>query len=188
MSGFLLITLLVLLAAAAAALYIYFRRQKRNELIALLTDGVDVLAHWTYTPAEWRKAVEEEFTWASGKDNAGGVYVSPTAIYIRTDSHDHLIDLADKGKVVTHASYSGTDDVPLKLRVRWKVVTYDQYGSEHIKYHKEDYRIPIPPGAKEAATKVADFFSRQLENNLEAYTALVGDDEPISLFGNDDLL
>jgi hypothetical protein len=185
MSGFLLITLLVLLAAAAAALYIYFRRQKRNELVALLTDGVDVLAHWTYTPAEWRKAVEEEFTWASGKDNAGEVYVSPTAIFIRTDSHDHLIDLADKGKVVTHASYRGTDDSSLKLRVRWKVITTNRSGAEHVEYHKEDYRIPVPPGAKEAAQRVADFFTAQLENDLDAYTALVGEDEPISLFGKD---
>jgi len=32
---------------------------------------------------------------------------------------------------------------------------------------------------------VADFFTKQLEDNLEAYTAVVSDDESISLFGHD---
>lgn len=185
MSEFLLITGVALLGAAVVGWYVYFRRQKRKALIALLTEGVGLLAHWTYSSAEWRRAVAEEFTWASSKDNAGQVYISPTAIYIKTDSRDHLIDLADKGKVVTHASYRGTDDSPLKLRVRWKVVTYDQNGSKEVKYHKEDYRIPVPPGAKEAAQQVAEFFTTQLENNLDAYTAVVGNDESISLFGKD---
>lgn len=175
--------LILLLGAAVAGLYFYFRRQKQKALIALLTDGVDLVAHWTYTPAEWRKAVEEEFTWAPGKGETGELYFGQTAIYIRTDSRDHLINLA--GKVVTHASYRGTEDSPLKLRVRWKVVTRNRSGGEEVKYHKEDYRIPVPPGAKDAAQKVADFFTARLENNLDAYTALVGEDEPISLFGKD---
>ena len=181
----LLIAAVVLLVVAAAGLYIYFCRQRRRELIARLTDGVDLLAHWTYTPPEWRRAVEEEFTWASSKDNAGQVYISPTALYVKADCRDHLIDLANHGKVVTHASYRGTDDSPLKLRVRWKVVTRDRNGYEEVKYHKEDYRIPVPPAAKAAAQQVADFFTAQLENNLAAYTALVPEDEPISLFGKD---
>jgi hypothetical protein len=176
---------ILLLGAAVAGLYLYFRRQKRKAQIALITDGVDLLAHWTYTPAEWRKAVEEEFTWAPGKGESGELYFTRNAIYIRTDSRDHLIDLADQGKVVTHASYRGTVDSPLKLRVRWKVVTRNRSGGEEVKYHKEDYRVPVPPAAKAAAQQVANFFTTQLENNLDAYTALVGEDEPISLFGKD---
>ena len=186
MSEFLLITGVAVLGAAVVGWYVYFRRQKRKALIALLTEGVGLLAHWTYTAAEWRRAVAEEFTWASSKDIGARVYISPTMIYIKTDSRDHLIDLSEKGKVVTHASYRGADDSPLKLRVRWKVVTQDHDGrSEEVKYHKEDYRIPVPSGAKEAAQLVAEFFTAQLENNLDAYTAVVGEDEPISLFGKD---
>ena len=181
----LFIACVVLLGAAGAGLYVYFRRQKRKAQIALLVNGVDVLAHWTYTPAEWRKAVEEEFTWASNTDQAGEVFISPTALYVRGERRDHLINLADQGKVVTHASYRGAEDSPLKLRVRWKVVTRNRNGYEEVKYHKEDYRIPVPPGAKQAAQQVADFFTAQSENNLAAYTALVPEDEPISLFGKD---
>jgi len=178
-------SVVLVVVAAGASVYLYFRRQKRKSEISLLTDGVDLLAHWTYTPNEWRKAVEEEFTWASSKDDVGQVYVSPTALYVKADHRDHLIELAENDKVVTHASYRGAEDSPLKLRVRWRVVTYNPDGPDQIKYYKEDYRIPVPPSAKEAASKVADFFTRQLENNLDAYTTVIGDDESISLFGKD---
>lgn len=185
MSEFLLISSVVLLVAIVVGGYVYFRRRKRKARIALLTDGVDLLAQWAYTPAEWSKAVVEEFTWASSKDTGARVYISPTAVYVKAYNRDHLIDLAEKGKVVTHASYRGTDDSPLKLRVRWKVVTRDQDGRRQVKYYKEDYRIPVPPGAKKAAQQVAEFFTAQIEKNLDAYTELVGEDEPISLFGKD---
>lgn len=178
-----------LVVAAAGGLYFYFRRRRRKELIALLTDKVDLLAHWTYTPAEWQKAVEEEFTWASSKDYGGEVYISPLAVYVKADTRDHLIDLTEKGKVVTNASFTGTVGMPLKLRVRWRVRTYHETAgsdrTDQFKYFKEDYRIPVPLAAKEEARKVVDFFTTRLENNLEAYTAVVGDDEAISLFGKD---
>jgi hypothetical protein len=174
----------VVLGLACVGAYVYCRREKRKRRIALLTDGVDLLAHWTYSPVEWRRAVEEEFSWASSKDHVGQVYISPASVYVKAD-RDHLIDLSENGKVVTHASYRGEADSPLKLRVRWRIVTYNPDGPDQIKYYKEDYRIPVPPSAKEAARKVADFFTTQLENNLEAYTAVVSDDESISLFGKD---
>src|ERR1700730_8177709 len=117
------IILLALLVAAAVGVYLYVQRRKRGTMIAGMVSGANLLAHWTYTPAEWRRAVEEEFTWASNKDHAGEVFISPTALYVRAERRDRLIHLADKGKVVTHASYRGAEDSPLKLRVRWKVVT-----------------------------------------------------------------
>ena len=178
-----------LLGAAGAGLYFYCRRQRRKQLITLLIDKVDLLAHWTYTPAEWQKAVAEEFTWASGRDFGGEVYISPRAVYVKADTRDNLIDLTEKGKVVTNASFTGTEGMPLKLRVRWRVRTYRETGgsdrTDQFKYCKEDYRIPVPPTAKEEARKVVNFFTTQLENNLEAYTAVVGEDEAISLFGKD---
>ena len=74
---------------------------------------------------------------------------------------------------------------PLKLRLRWKVVRQDTDGRSEVKYYKEDLRIPVPLAHYEEAKRVADFFTARIENNLEAYTALVPDDEPISLFGKD---
>lgn len=185
-TGLHILIVLALLGAAVVGWRVYARRQKRKARIALLTEGVDLLAQWSYKPAEWRRAIEEEFSWASSKDYEGRVYISPTTVYVQSDHRDRLIELADQGKVVTHASYRGADESPLKLRVRWKVVTRSRNGlSEEVHYHKEDYRIPVPPGAKWPARKVAEFFTAQLDRNPEGYASLVGEDESISLFGND---
>jgi hypothetical protein len=43
----------------------------------------------------------------------------------------------------------------------------------------------VPIRNRDDAARVAAFFTAQLENNLAAYTAVVPDDEPISLFGKD---
>lgn len=61
----------------------------------------------------------------------------------------------------------------------------DPDRSAEVKYYKEDYRVPVPLRYREEAERVVDFFVTRLENNLEAYTAVVPDDEPISLFGKD---
>jgi hypothetical protein len=52
-------------------------------------------------------------------------------------------------------------------------------------YYKEDHRIPVPMREREAAMKVVDFFKTRLEKHLDWYTALLPDDDPISLFGKD---
>jgi hypothetical protein len=185
MSGSLLILLIALLVVALpGCCYLYFRRQRRQKISEILSD-TNLLAHWTYTPAEWEKAVADEFTWAKSKGAIGDVYISPTAIYVKSDSRDRLIFLSENGKVVTNASYRGTEGSPLKFRVRWKIVRRDQHGREEVKYFKEDYRIPVPLRLKDEAQQVVDFFTARLQSNLEAYTAVVPDDEPISLFGKD---
>lgn len=186
MSESVIIIIAILLASSGTVLYLYVQKSKRGKVISDLTSSMNILAKWTYTPVEWRKAVEEEFTWASNQDIAGQVFISPVAFCVRTNNRDHLVELADKGKVVTHASYRGTSDSPLKLRVRWREVTHDADSGREVNYYKEDYRIPVPSGAKDAARKVVDFFATQIENNQVAYANLVSDDEPISLFGRDD--
>jgi hypothetical protein len=186
MSNSLLISVLVLLIVAGVAAFLYARWRKRKARIAEMLSGEDLLAAWTYDPDEWRQAVEEEFTWVRNKDGGGHCYISPNAIYVKTDSQDRLIDLTGNGKVVTHASYRGADgSSPLKLRVRWKVVTERQGQPDEVKYYKEDYRIPVPIRNRDDAARVAAFFTDRLEKNLAAYTNLISDDEPISLFGDD---
>jgi hypothetical protein len=183
---FIFLLILVLLAVLVTGSFLYVGRRKRKARIAEMLSGDNLLAAWTYDPEEWRRAVEEEYTWIRNKDGVGHCYVSPSSIYIKNDSQDRLIDLNNDGKVVTHASYRGADgSSPLKLRVRWRVVTTDKNGNEQIKYFKEDYRIPVPIRNRDNAARVADFFTAKLENNLAAYTAVVPDDEPISLFGKD---
>jgi hypothetical protein len=176
---------LVLLAVGAAEYYLYARRRSRRERIARILSGSNILARWSYAPDEWRKAADEEFTWVRNKNSGGEVCISPTTIYIKSDTQDRLIDLSGDGKIVTHASYRGLDMGPLKFRVRWKVVRRDPDRSDEVKYYKEDYRVPVPITYREDAERVVAYFTARLENNLEAYAAVVPDDEPISLFGKD---
>lgn len=181
-----LIPVLILLALAAAGAFLFARRRKRQARVAELLAGDNLLAAWTYGPDEWRRAVEDEFTWVRNKAGSGQCYISPTEIYIKNDSQDRLIDLSSDGKVVTYAAYRGADSSsPLKLRVRWRVVRRYEDRPDEVKYFKEDYRIPVPIQYRDDAARVAAFFTAQLENNLDAYTNLVPDDEPISLFGKD---
>lgn len=180
------ILILVLLGVAILGSFLYARRRKRKARIAEMLSGDSLLAAWTYDADEWRRAVEEEFIWIRTKDGVGHCYISPSGIYVRNDSQDRLFDLSSGGKVVTHASYRGADgSSPLKLRVRWKVVKRYDDRPDETKYFKEDYRIPVPIRNRDDAARVAAFFTARLENNLAAYTAVVSDDEPISLFGKD---
>jgi len=185
MSGSLLIPFAALLAVAVLGFYLYLYRRKRRERISEILSGTNVLAHWIYTPVEWQRAVEEEFTWAKSKGDEGHVYISSTNIYVKSNSGDRFIELGGEGKVVTYAGYRGEEGSPLKLRVRWKIVRRYQDRGDEVKYYKEDYRIPVPLKHKEEAQRVAEFFTAKLEANLNAYTAVVPDDEPISLFGKD---
>ncbi len=185
MFGSLLILLVALLAVAVLGFYLYLKRRKRRERISEIVSGANLLADWVYTPVEWQRAVQEEFAWAKSKGYEGHVYISPTVIYVKSDSGDRLIELGTEGKVVTYAGYRGEEGSPLKLRVRWKIVKRYPDRADEVKYFKEDYRIPVPLKHKEGAQRVADFFTTKLEANLSAYTAVVSDDEPISLFGKD---
>lgn len=178
--------LILVLPAVVVAGFLYVRWRKRKATIAEMLSGDNLLAAWTYDPDEWRQAVEDEFPWVRSKSGVGQCYISPSAIYVKNDSQDRLIDLSNNGKVVTYASYRGADSSsPLKLRVRWRVVRQYSDRPDEVKYFKEDYRIPVPVRNRNDAARVADFFTTKLENNLAAYTAVVPDDEPISLFGKD---
>jgi hypothetical protein len=186
MSGILIISIVALLAMLGYVLYfVHSRKSARVEKISEILSRADLLAHWTYTPEEWRAAVEDEFTWVRHRDSVGHVYISPDAIYIKNDFEDSLIELGGSGRVVTHASYRGADGSPLKLRVRWKIVSSGDEGPDEVKYYKEDYRIPVPLRHREEATRVAEFFTARVENNLEAYADVMPDDEPLSIFGKD---
>lgn len=179
------LTSIMLLAVAAAGLYFWIKRRKRAMQIFELLHDPELLAQWTYDPADWQTAVNDEFTWASNRGLTGQCFISPSAVYLRSEHRDQLIDLAGGGRVVTHSSFLGTAGSPLKLRVRWKVVSRDNNGIERVKYHKEDIRIPVPRGAEPAATKVAEFFTMKVQADLTAYTNVLGDDDSISLFGDD---
>ena len=178
------IAIVVLLAVVGGLGFFYYRRRVRAKEIAAVLNDPNPLAVWTYTPEEWRRAVEDEFSWARSDGSSAQIRICETGIYLKTDSQSHLIELASGPKVVTFAGYRGTEGSPLRLRVRWKIVRRRRGGDE-VKYYKEDYRIPVPLREKDAAQKVVDFFTARLQNNLDAYTAVVPDDEPISLFGKD---
>jgi len=178
------IAIVVLLAVVGGLGFFYYRRRVRAKEIAAVLNDPNPLAVWTYTPEEWRRAVEDEFSWARSDGSSAQIRICETGIYLKTDSQSHLIEFASGPKVVTFAGYRGTEGSPLRLRVRWKIVRRRRGGDE-VKYYKEDYRIPVPLREKDAAQKVVDFFTARLQNNLDAYTAVVPDDEPISLFGKD---
>ena len=168
-------------------LYIRISKNDRRERISnTLSDlKLNLLAHWKYTPSEWKRAVEEEFTWVKNKEIAGQIYISPTTIYI-TNGHDNrIIVYKRKGEIVTHASYRGADSSPLKIRVRWKVITKQLSGGEVVNYFSEDYRIPVPCGCGEEAKRIVDYFTTSAEKNLGAILDVTPPDASISLFGRE---
>ena len=174
-----------LLAVLAGGGYLVYKRRKRNRAITEVLSGGNLIGSWSYSAAEWQQAVAEEFSWAKASDGGGEVFISPSAIYIRSASSDHLIEL-NGSKVVTHASYRGTEGAPLKIRVRWKIIESNADGvQQRTKYYKEDYRIPVPLRQRDVATKVAEWFSTRCEKNLEAYADVVDTDEALSIFGDD---
>src|SRR2546425_5465982 len=105
MFGSILIPFAALLAVAVLGFYLYIKRKKRGERISEILSSTNLLAHWVYTPVEWQRAVEEEFTWAKSKGDMGHVYISPTVIYVKSDTGDRLIELGTEGKVVTYALF-----------------------------------------------------------------------------------
>lgn len=166
MMGLFIIAFVGFVIAIGFGGYLYYRRRVRAKAIAGILDDPNSLARWTYTPDEWRTAVAGEFSWAKASGSSAQIFISRTGIYVKTDTQDHLIELANGFKVVTYASYRGEAGSPLKLRVRWKVVRRNPDGPDETKYYKEDYRIPVPLKHKQAAQNVADYFTAQLENNL----------------------
>lgn len=183
MSAIYLIIILLVLGGAVAAAFWFVRRGRQNRwLDEALTSPL--IASWTYTPSQWAKAVADEFSWGR-PDESAQIYFYLSLVYIQAESGKQFFPLERDDRVVTFAGYAAIEGSPLKLRVRWKVVSDDQEGNRQTKYYKEDYRIPVPLQEKAEALKVVEFFTTRLENNLTAYTAVVPDDEPISLFGKD---
>jgi len=180
-----LIVIGLVLTLIAAAGYWYFRRWRQASIAADILNDPNLVASWTYTPQEWQQAVTDEFDWAKAGGGSAQVRISQRGVYVWSDSDSRVYELETGTKVVTFAGYPGIEGSPLKLRVRWKVVTYDEHGNRQTKYHKQDHRIPVPLRVKDEAEKVVQFFQQRLENNLDAYTAVIPDDQPISLFGKD---
>jgi hypothetical protein len=185
MFGSFFIAAVVLLLVAIGGGYLYVRGRARERKIAELLSGMDLLARWTYTGDEWRKAVAEEFTWARHGEGSGTIFIWTRGIYVRSAGGDRIFDLSGGGRVVTYAAYRGAEGSLLKLRVRWRVV--EQYADrpDEVKYYKEDYRIPVPLEHREAAQRVVEYFTAQAQNNPDAYATVMPDDEPLSLFGKD---
>ena len=176
---------LLVLAAAAAGGYLYRVRRTRKEEIADILNDPNPLAFWTYTPQEWQQAVADEFSWGRADGGEAQIRICQSGFYVEHGSQRRVFELETGPKVVTFAGYLGMEGNPLKLRVRWRVVTYDRNGNKQTKYHKQDYRIPVPLREMESAQAVVNFFTTRLELNPAAYSELVPDDEPISLFAKD---
>jgi len=181
-----LVFLTVLFAFALGVLGIIslVKRWQRNRKVSEIVSCPNPLARWHYAPDEWPAAVAEEFTWVKHKDKPAQVFIAPTGIYITNGPDGNLIRLRGGGRFVTHASYRGTDISPLKLRVRWKVVRRYR-NAEHVEYHTEDYRIPVPRGRTEDANRIVQFFATQAEQNPDAVNSVTSPDSPISIFGKE---
>lgn len=185
MSQLYLIAMGIVLAIAAGAGYLYFRRWRRGQAVSAIFNDPNPLATWTYTPAEWQQAVIDEFSWGKSDGGPAQVRICLSGIYVGSGSTGRVLELETGDKLVTYAGYLGMEGNPLKLRVRWKTVTYDENGHQQTRYYKEDHRIPVPLREKESAFRVVEFFRSWRDNNPADYTAVLPDDEPISLFGND---
>src|SRR2546430_15516028 len=131
------IAIVVLLAVVGGLGFFYYRRKVRGREIAAILDDPNPLAVWTYTAEEWRRAVEDEFSWARSDGSSAQIRICETGIYLKTDSQSHLIELASGPKVVTFAGYRGTEGSPLKLRVRWKIVRRDRKSTRLNSSHSQ---------------------------------------------------
>jgi hypothetical protein len=189
MPVFLLIFLLIAFVIFGTAfwVYTYFGRRARRRRASEIIADPNLLAHFVYAPDEWRRAVEDEFTWVRNKESPGHVYITPTALCVKNDFQERVVELSGKGKAVTNASYRGAEGSLLKLRARCRVLEQHDNRPDEVKYSKEDYCIPVPLKQKDEARRVADFFTTQIENNPKAYADLVAEDEPLSIFGRDTL-
>ena len=185
MFGLIFAMIVVIAALAVGGAFLYRRRARRRKVINDILFDVNPLAIWTYSPEEWRRAVEEELSWGRADDGPVQVRISRFGAYFKTRSGEHLLPLIDGTRVVTFAGYGGAEGNPLKLRTRWRVVTRDEDNREQIKYYKEDYRIPVPLREQAVAHNVVSYFTQWLEDNPRFSTLMVPDDEPISLFGKD---
>lgn len=179
------LALIILFAGSAVgAFYLYQQRSRRRKVIGDILSDVNPLAVWTYTPDEWRSAVEE-LSWGRADDGPVAVRISRFGVYFKTRSGEYVLPLMDGTRTVTFAGYSGGEGNPLKLRTRWREVTRDQYEQEQFKYYKEDFRVPVPLREQAAAQNVVIYFTRWLEDHPNLYAQLLPDDEPISVFGKD---
>jgi hypothetical protein len=187
MDVFLIVLMGAIFALAAGGVYLYYHRGQRRKVIDDIVADVNPLAVWTYSPEEWRRAVQDELSWGNADDGPVQVRISRLGIYFKGRAHEHLLSLLDGDRVVTFAAYGGAEGNPLKLRTRWRVISHDpdEFGREKIQYYKEDYRIPVPFREHAAATNVVNYFTKWLEDNPDFYTQMLPDDEPISLFGKD---
>jgi hypothetical protein len=176
--------LLFAFALGVLGLIYLVKRWQRNRKVSEIVACPNPLARWQYAPDEWPRAVAEEFTWVKHKDKPAQVFITPAGIYITNGLDGQLIHLRGSGKFVTHASYRGTDVSPLKLRVRWKVVTRYR-NAEHVEYHTEDYRIPVPRGRNEDAIRIVQFFTTQAEQNPDLVNSVTSPDSPLSIFGKE---
>lgn len=185
MFGFLFAAIILIAVLAAGGIYLYRLRARRRKVINDILFDVNPLAVWTYSPEEWRHAVQEELSWGHADDGPVEVRISRFGIYFKSPRREHLLPLTDGTRIVSFAGYGGAEGNPLKLRTRWRVITRDEYDREQIKYYKEDYRIPVPPREQAGAQNVANYFTKWLEDNPRFYTQMLPDDDPISLFGKD---
>jgi hypothetical protein len=186
MNSYYFIAVMLLVAALVAGGYYFLLARKRKSEIADILNDPNPLAARTYTPQEWQQAVSDEFSWGRSEGNSAQIRICASGIYVSDGTKHHLFELETGIKMVTFAGYPAIEGSPLKLRVRWRIVSHnrDDY-SDQTKYYKEDIRIPVPLREKDAALRVVDYFTKRLEQNMDVYTTLIPDDEPISVFGKD---
>ncbi len=185
MFGLIIAGIFVVIFLAVGGFYLYQRRQRQRKAIDDILFDVTPLAVWTYSPEEWRQAVDDELSWGRVDDGPTDIRICRSSVYFKNQAREHLLPLADGTRIVTFAGYLGGEGTPLKLRTRWRVITQDQNGNEQIHYHKEDFRIPVPVREKDAALKVVDYFTKWLDDHMQFYTKMVPEDDPISVFGKD---
>jgi hypothetical protein len=86
-SLFIALAVIVVVAAVVAA-FVYRGRQRRSKAIDDILFDVNPLAEWTYSPGEWRDAVNDELTWGSVDDGATQLRISRTGAYFKNGSRE----------------------------------------------------------------------------------------------------
>ncbi len=161
-------TIFLVILAIVFTIYTWQKRRKKIEAVWLEDSGTNVLERWRYSPEEWKKFAEEDFSWVTNKDSPGEFSISDDSILISNGSDEFFRDL-QRDWVLTSIEFRETTSI-FKIILRRSVSNNLRDAYE---YDYEDVWIPIPPGNTEKARRIVEHFEeikRVMKENLRGAT------------------
>jgi hypothetical protein len=158
-------TLVLIILTIALIIYTWQRRRKKIDAIWLEDSDTNVLERWKYSPEEWKKFAEDDFSWVKNKDLPGEFSISDDSILISNGRDEFFRDINGEWTLTNIEFRESTSIFRIKLRQSRENRSIDMY-----EYFYEDLWIPIPPGNTEKARRIVEHFyenMRIMKENLK---------------------